>query len=375
VSVVSKDSFGEFRSPRLISSGAINYYAEMSGRPERVPDDPPISLDEAPIVSFIIATRNRRPFLSETISSILRLNYAQTELVIVDDASTDDTSEYAAELVRTAPTRIIYRQSERQGPGRNRRAAWDEITGAYVVFIDDDDFYVAKNFVQNSIRIFEANAGLACVLYNSLILHDEDQSVVIDNPLGPVGRVDRTEYLASFGKTIRKPISTFPAMFSTSAMRDAGIETMKTLNDTQIYLRALIGGDAFFCEDYVGVYRVHRGSIGQSLSAGFIIENLDEKVRLADSLPPEIAVDPWLREQLAQTLRYYCESSARIDYTAIFRWLWQTRPIPRMYLTRAVAGWRLRKRLRIRGAAFSAKRAVSKVFLGPPSRRRATVRE
>src|SRR5947209_5191022 len=50
------------------------------------------------MVSVVIPTRNRRLFLPETVSSVLEQSYSDWELIIVDDASTDDTQAWLGSL-------------------------------------------------------------------------------------------------------------------------------------------------------------------------------------------------------------------------------------------------------------------------------------
>ncbi len=88
-----------------------------------------------PRVSVVIATRNRRALLAEAVASVERQRGVSWELIVVDDASTDDTTEYLSTLTWAR----AFRQSEHgeRSAARNRGLA--EARGDTVMFLDDDD--------------------------------------------------------------------------------------------------------------------------------------------------------------------------------------------------------------------------------------------
>ena len=91
----------------------------------------------APVVSVVIATRNRRQLLSETISTVLDQTFVDFEVIVVDDASTDDTVSF----VRSLPDpriRVVTRQ-ERGERSMARNAGLATARGEFVMFLDDDD--------------------------------------------------------------------------------------------------------------------------------------------------------------------------------------------------------------------------------------------
>src|SRR5512137_58568 len=90
-----------------------------------------------PTVSIVIVTYNRATLLGCSISSVLGQTYGDFELIIVDDASTDNTAEVVSSF---SDERVKYIRRERNGgvhAARNTgvRAA----IGRFVGFNDDDD--------------------------------------------------------------------------------------------------------------------------------------------------------------------------------------------------------------------------------------------
>jgi glycosyltransferase involved in cell wall biosynthesis len=93
-----------------------------------------------PVATIVAATRNRAALLPRLVQALEAQEGAPPfEVVIVDDASTDDTPEVLAKLAASAsiPLRTI-RHDPRRGPGPARNAGWRSGTAPLVLFTDDD---------------------------------------------------------------------------------------------------------------------------------------------------------------------------------------------------------------------------------------------
>lgn len=86
-------------------------------------------------ISVVIATRNRRTLLAETIASIRVQSGPTFEMIVVDDASEDDTWDY---LSGEGGVRA-FRQQVRGERSRARNVGLSHARGKYVMFLDDDD--------------------------------------------------------------------------------------------------------------------------------------------------------------------------------------------------------------------------------------------
>lgn len=93
----------------------------------------------APVVSVIIPTHDRLPYLEEAVDSVCSQTFRDWELIVVDDGSTDGTSEYLGAL---SDERIRSIRMERSGyPGAVRNRGIEEARGRYVAFLDSDDVW------------------------------------------------------------------------------------------------------------------------------------------------------------------------------------------------------------------------------------------
>ena len=88
-------------------------------------------------VSVLIPTYNRRQYVVDAIESVIAQDYADMEIIVVDDGSTDGTEEALApylSLIRVIRTR-------NQGPALARNVGMEAARGDYVAFLDSDDLY------------------------------------------------------------------------------------------------------------------------------------------------------------------------------------------------------------------------------------------
>ncbi len=91
-------------------------------------------------VSIIIPAYNNEPYISECINSVLNQTYENYEIIIVDDASEDDTLYIAKELALQNDCIRVVNNDENKGQGYSRNRALEIAAGEYIMFLDSDDF-------------------------------------------------------------------------------------------------------------------------------------------------------------------------------------------------------------------------------------------
>jgi glycosyltransferase involved in cell wall biosynthesis len=92
-----------------------------------------------PLVSFLMTAYNRELFIADAIESVLRNRYQNFELIVVDDASHDNTVSIVRNYSQIDPRIKLYVNSKNLGdyPNRNRAASY--ATGEFLMYVDSDD--------------------------------------------------------------------------------------------------------------------------------------------------------------------------------------------------------------------------------------------
>lgn len=106
-------------------------------------------LDQDKIFSVVIACYNCQDYLDETINSIIGQSFSfgsNIQLILVNDGSTDNTSEICKKYQKLYPDNIIYIYQENQGQGAARNLGLKYATGKYINFLDSDDKFSGNTF-------------------------------------------------------------------------------------------------------------------------------------------------------------------------------------------------------------------------------------
>ena len=94
---------------------------------------------ENDVISIIIPVFNVEKYLDECIESVLRQEYTNLEIILIDDGSTDSSSN-KCDSWREKDNRIIVVHKQNEGLGEARNTGLQYVTGKYVYFFDSDDF-------------------------------------------------------------------------------------------------------------------------------------------------------------------------------------------------------------------------------------------
>ncbi|MEP9411486.1 MAG: glycosyltransferase family 2 protein [Candidatus Brocadia sp.] len=115
-------------------------------------------------ISVIIPTRNRKVLLERAIKSVQKQTFQDWEIIVVDDASTDDTMQLLAQF-QTKDDRIkVIRHEKAKGGAAARNSGIAACHGEWVAFLDDDDFWLSQKLELqlNLLRQYEDAVACTC---------------------------------------------------------------------------------------------------------------------------------------------------------------------------------------------------------------------
>ncbi|HTF82497.1 MAG TPA: glycosyltransferase family 2 protein [Cytophagales bacterium] len=93
--------------------------------------------------SIIMPTYNRAHFITHAIQSVLKQSFANWELIIVDDGSTDTTQQVLQEYLGDQRITYLYQSNQERSAARNQGIRMAK--GKFICFLDSDDYYLSNH--------------------------------------------------------------------------------------------------------------------------------------------------------------------------------------------------------------------------------------
>lgn len=132
---------------------------------------------KTPIISVIIPTYNNSRFIKFALESLFQQIYPEenTEIIVVDDGSTDDTSE----VLKEYKEKIIYVRQRRMGIANARNTGMSKAKGEIIAFLDADDIW-SEERLQRVVNTFKDKKDIGLV-YHPFALVDSNGHVIHKN--------------------------------------------------------------------------------------------------------------------------------------------------------------------------------------------------
>jgi len=129
-------------------------------------------MSQKPLVSVIIPTHNRAVLLNRAIHSVLEQTWENLEIVVVDDASNDETPALLDELaVKYSHLRVV-RNEESRLAAASRNIAIRHAKGEYVTGLDDDDYWRPTR-IERLMEEFEEGLAAVCS-YDKMVMNGKE---------------------------------------------------------------------------------------------------------------------------------------------------------------------------------------------------------
>lgn len=110
-----------------------------------------------PLVSVIITSYNNGKYLKTAIDSVVNQSYDNIEIIVSDDASTDNSRKVMETYIYPERINITHiQQPHNMGPSGNRNSAVQRAKGKYISFLDGDDAYEPCK-IEQQVQVLENN--------------------------------------------------------------------------------------------------------------------------------------------------------------------------------------------------------------------------
>ncbi|MFV8345313.1 glycosyltransferase family 2 protein [Flavobacterium sp. ZB4P13] len=166
-------------------------------------------MNPIPKISVIIPCFNNETTILETIESVNQQEYSSIEMVIVNDGSTDRSTQVISDYIKNNnAANITLINQVNSGPSKSRNNGADKAIGKYLLFLDADDI-IAPSFINKCIEHLEKDQTLNIVYTEAeyfgaknraWILPEFKISNFLESNCIPISAVIRNEVFKEVGK-------------------------------------------------------------------------------------------------------------------------------------------------------------------------------
>lgn len=234
-------------------------------------------IENLPLVSLIVRTKNRPALLTEALQSITGQTYLNIEIIVVNDGG-DDIDEIIGLFKDDAITIIPLQFATGIGRSKAANAGLDKASGKYIAFLDDDD-WLEPEHVQQLLELLENPSHADCVAaYAGVRCIDQETGNTIklfNQPYNPAA-LKLENYIPVHAALFRRNVIDGPA----SCRFD---ETFDLFEDWDFWLQLQAQGNFIRSQEITANYRIVNSSSGEGVIA--------DESRAIDAL--HAVIDKW----------------------------------------------------------------------------------
>jgi glycosyltransferase involved in cell wall biosynthesis len=212
------------------------------------------------LVSVIIPAYNVERFIAEAVDSALAQSYTYTEVIVVDDGSTDHTRK----VLEVYGDRIKIVSQPNSGAGAARNRGMLEANGEYFAFLDGDDIWFPDK-IEKELNILTKNEDVCLVSGIAECVDESGSRINVDlNYRRDV--YNRSLHLYNELLQRGNPIWTSSVVVRKSALKDTGLfdESKKRSQDYDMWIRLSEKNKFYVMGEKLGRYRWINSSLTHS---------------------------------------------------------------------------------------------------------------
>ncbi|MFJ9498966.1 glycosyltransferase family 2 protein [Brevibacillus centrosporus] len=207
-----------------------------------------------PLVSVITPTYNAAKFIKATIDSVKGQTYPHWEMILIDDASSDNTIAVIQDELNDPRIRLIALE-QNGGAAVARNTGISSANGKYLAFLDSDDLWLPQKLATQVAFMQERDIAFSFTQYRIIAENGTETGVAVPIP-------KQIDYQGLLKNTI---IGCLTVMLDREKLGTVQMPNIRTRQDTAMWLQILKQGQiAYGISEELSLYRKVGGSISSN---------------------------------------------------------------------------------------------------------------
>jgi glycosyltransferase involved in cell wall biosynthesis len=229
-------------------------------------------------IDVVVPCYNYAKYLRQCVQSILSQRDTNVRVLILDDASPDNTPEVAGQLA-ASDQRVTYVRNEVNLGliGTANKGVMEWASADYVVLLSADDALTPGSLARST-RLLDANPNIGLAYGMALMLHDEGPALVVDDVDSPASKIisghELLRLICAYGNFVPTPT----AVMRTSTQHQVGgyNPTFKHTSDLDMWMRTAAVSSVGYIDAVQGFYRWHQAN----MSAAYYRQPADDRLQV-----------------------------------------------------------------------------------------------
>lgn len=215
-----------------------------------------------PLVSVIIPAYNSEKYIAETLRSVIAQTYANIEIIVVDDASTDGTLQVIEDMDIIRPISVI-KKEKNSGAAASRNLGYKHSKGNLIKFLDADDF-IGPDMIANQVALAVDENNIISAQWGRFV--NDDVSTFKLSPETCWQTMPSSDWACASWRNANAMTNPGIFLIPRKIIEKAGLwdETLSLLDDTEYFMKTILAADNIIFSSNSTLY--YRSGLNNSLS-------------------------------------------------------------------------------------------------------------
>jgi glycosyltransferase involved in cell wall biosynthesis len=254
-------------------------------------------------IDVLVTCYNYGRFLRQCVESVLAQSYDHVRVVIVDDASSDDTEAVSAQLFAEDPRVEIARHAVNAGHIATYNDCIDRADGEFMLILSADDFLL-PGALERAAEVLRLNPELGLTVGDGLQLHDGDRMLGLPRGAPIAVKVEPVELVGLLAE--KNFVSTATAVARTAVQKALGYyrADLPHAGDLEMWLRYALYSRVAYIKAHQAAYRHHDANMSLAYDAAADLRQCAQAFDLhygaiRERLPDGAAIEARIRQSFA----------------------------------------------------------------------------